>query len=155
MAAVALVTGGNRGIGLAIALRLREVGYEVVVGSRSGTAPDGLNAVELDVSSPTSIVACFDRIEADFGPVDVVIANAGITRDTGAFRFQQAACMLLPRQNTQMDRVDQELPTTRSLRLEGDDEQQRYARFRQQQRGVPRTRRLHKCPRIEIRLAQL
>jgi 3-oxoacyl-[acyl-carrier protein] reductase len=87
MAAVALVTGGNRGIGLAIALRLREVGYEVVVGSRSGTAPDGLHAVELDVSSPASIVACFDRIEVEFGPVDVVIANAGITRDTLLMRM--------------------------------------------------------------------
>ena len=87
MAAVALVTGGNRGIGLAIALRLREVGYEVVVGSRSGTAPDGLHAVELDVSSPESILSCFDRIEADFGPVDVVIANAGITRDTLLMRM--------------------------------------------------------------------
>lgn len=87
MAAVALVTGGNRGIGLAIARRLREAGYEVVVGTRSGIAPDGLNAVELDVSSPESIIACFDRIEAEFGPVDVVIANAGITRDTLLMRM--------------------------------------------------------------------
>ena len=87
MSAVALVTGGNRGIGLAIALRLRGAGYTVVVGSRSGTAPDGLTAIELDVSDPTSIIAAFDRIEADHGPVAVVVANAGITRDTLLMRM--------------------------------------------------------------------
>ena len=87
MAGVALVTGGNRGIGLAIALRLREVGYSVVVGSRSGVAPEGLAAVELDVSDPASILAAFDRIEAELGPIEVVVANAGITRDTLLMRM--------------------------------------------------------------------
>jgi 3-oxoacyl-[acyl-carrier protein] reductase len=81
MTTIALVTGGNRGIGLAIALRLRESGYTVVVGTRSGTAPEGLDAVTLDVSSPTSISAAFDDVEARFGPVGVLVANAGITRD--------------------------------------------------------------------------
>ena len=78
---VALVTGGNRGIGLAIALRLREAGHQVVVGSRSGTAPADLEAVSLDVSSPESIEAAFDAVEERHGPVDVLVANAGITRD--------------------------------------------------------------------------
>ena len=87
MAGVALVTGGNRGIGLAIALRLREAGYSVVVGSRSGAAPEGLAAVELDVSDPASILAAFDRIETEFGPIEVVVANAGITRDTLLIRM--------------------------------------------------------------------
>ena len=87
MSSVALVTGGNRGIGLAIALRLRESGYTVVVGSRAGTAPEGLAAVELDVSDPASIIAAFDRIEADHGPVAIVVANAGITRDTLLMRM--------------------------------------------------------------------
>ncbi|NQW71289.1 MAG: 3-oxoacyl-ACP reductase FabG [Actinobacteria bacterium] len=87
MAGVALVTGGNRGIGLAIALRLREAGYSVVVGSRSGAAPEGLAAVELDVSDPASILAGFDRIEIEFGPIEVVVANAGITRDTLLMRM--------------------------------------------------------------------
>lgn len=87
MAGVALVTGGNRGIGLAIALRLREAGYSVVVGSRSGAAPEGLAAVELDVSDPGSILAAFDRIETEFGPIEVVVANAGITRDTLLMRM--------------------------------------------------------------------
>ena len=78
---VALVTGGNRGIGLAIAERLRSAGHQVVVGTRSGTAPDGLDAVAMDVSSPASIDAAFDAVEERFGTVDILIANAGITRD--------------------------------------------------------------------------
>ena len=78
---VALVTGGNRGIGLACAQALSEAGWHVVVGSRSGTAPDGLAAVQLDVAVPDSINECFNAIEAEHGPVEVLVANAGITRD--------------------------------------------------------------------------
>lgn len=84
---IALVTGGNRGIGLATALRLREDGLTVVVGSRSGTAPDGLAAVRLDVSDPASIEAAYTEIEASHGPVSVLVANAGITRDTLLMRM--------------------------------------------------------------------
>ena len=87
MSAVALVTGGNRGIGLATALRLRESGCTAIVGSRSGEAPEGLDAVRLDVSSPESINAAFDEIEERFGAVTVLIANAGITRDTLLMRM--------------------------------------------------------------------
>jgi 3-oxoacyl-[acyl-carrier protein] reductase len=85
--AVALVTGGNRGIGLAIAQRLRDDGYTVVVGSRSGEAPDGLAAVAMDVSSPASIEAGFAEVEEAYGPVAVLVANAGITRDTLLMRM--------------------------------------------------------------------
>lgn len=85
--AVALVTGGNRGIGLAIAQRLRDDGYTVVVGSRSGEAPDGLSAVAMDVSSPASIEAGFAAVEEEHGPVAVLVANAGITRDTLLMRM--------------------------------------------------------------------
>ena len=81
MAPVALVTGGNRGIGLASALALRAAGFMVVAGTRSGEAPEGLAAVPLDVRSAESVEAAFDRIEADYGNVDVLVANAGITRD--------------------------------------------------------------------------
>jgi 3-oxoacyl-[acyl-carrier protein] reductase len=84
---VALVTGGNRGIGLAIAQQLREAGHAVVVGSRSGTAPDGLDAVTLDVSSPASIESAYTAVEERFGIVDVLVANAGITRDTLLMRM--------------------------------------------------------------------
>lgn len=87
MSAVALVTGGNRGIGLATALRLREDGFTVVVGSRSGEAPEGLDAVRLDVSVPESIEAAYAEIEERFGPVSVLVANAGITRDTLLMRM--------------------------------------------------------------------
>ncbi len=78
---IALVTGGNRGIGLAIALRLRAAGHEVVVACRSGQAPEGLAAVAMDVADPASIDAAFTKVEADFGSVSIIVANAGITRD--------------------------------------------------------------------------
>ena len=85
---VALVTGGNRGIGLAIAQALREAGHDVVVGSRSGAAPDDLAAVALDVTSTESVDAAISTIEAQYGPVDVLVANAGITRDTLLLRLE-------------------------------------------------------------------
>jgi len=84
---VALVTGGNRGIGLACAKRLRDSGLTVVVGCRSGAAPDGLDAVAMDVSDSASIDAAFDAIEEKHGPVTVVVANAGITRDNLLMRM--------------------------------------------------------------------
>ena len=78
---VALVTGGNRGIGLATARALRNSGHVVVAGTRSGEAPDGLSAVSIDVTSTESVDAGFDQVEAEYGAVDVLVANAGITRD--------------------------------------------------------------------------
>ena len=87
MSGIALVTGGNRGIGLAIARRLAADGFEVVVGTRTGVAPEGLAAVQLDVSDPASIVRAFDEVEAAYGPVRVLVANAGITRDTLLMRM--------------------------------------------------------------------
>lgn len=87
MGGCALVTGGNRGIGLAVAQRLREDGWTVVVGSRSGDAPDGLEAVTLDVADPESIEAAFADIEARHGAVALLVANAGITRDTLLMRM--------------------------------------------------------------------
>ena len=78
---VALVTGANRGIGLAIARAMRDAGHEVVVGTRSGDAPDGLASVRMDVTSTESVDAAVDSIEATYGPVSILVANAGITRD--------------------------------------------------------------------------
>ncbi|WP_168581548.1 3-oxoacyl-ACP reductase FabG [Gephyromycinifex aptenodytis] len=77
-----LVTGGNRGIGLATALALREAGHQVVVGSRSGDAPEDLAAVRLDVTDTDSVDAGFSAAEKIVGgPIGVLVANAGITRD--------------------------------------------------------------------------
>ena len=87
---ITLVTGGNRGIGLAIARGLREAGHDVIVGSRSGDAPEGLAAVALDVTSTESVDAAVDRVEAEHGPVGVLVANAGITRDTLLVRLDDA-----------------------------------------------------------------
>lgn len=79
---LALVTGANRGIGLAIATALRDSGIRVITGTRSGEAPDGLDAVKMDVTSTESVESAFTEIEAQWGPIDIVVANAGITRDT-------------------------------------------------------------------------
>jgi 3-oxoacyl-[acyl-carrier protein] reductase len=76
-----LVTGGNRGIGLAIARELAAAGDAVAVTYRSGEPPEGLFAVRCDVTSMEDVDAAFSKIEAEQGPVEVVVANAGITND--------------------------------------------------------------------------
>jgi 3-oxoacyl-[acyl-carrier protein] reductase len=81
MSRVVLVTGGNRGIGLAIARKFESLGDIVVVTSRSGDPIDGLNVVQCDVTSTESVEAAFTSIEEKFGSVEVAIANAGITKD--------------------------------------------------------------------------
>ena len=82
-----LVTGGNRGIGLAIARRLSDDGHHVTVASRSGAAPEGLAAVACDVTDQASIDAAFASVEQAQGPVEVLVANAGITADTLLLRM--------------------------------------------------------------------
>ena len=77
-----LVTGGNRGIGLAIARRFAADGDSVTVTSRSGDPVDGLAVVRCDVRDAASVDAAFATTEADQGPVEVLVANAGVTRDT-------------------------------------------------------------------------
>jgi 3-oxoacyl-[acyl-carrier protein] reductase len=81
MGRIVLVTGGNRGIGLAIARAFVDLGDTVVVTSRSGTAISGLNVVKCDVTDTESVEAAFTEIEANYGTVEVAVANAGITRD--------------------------------------------------------------------------
>jgi len=76
-----LVTGGNRGIGLAIARRLAAGGDQVTVTSRSGDAVAGLATVACDVRDADAVDQAFATVEADQGPVEVLVANAGITRD--------------------------------------------------------------------------
>jgi 3-oxoacyl-[acyl-carrier protein] reductase len=76
-----LVTGGNRGIGLAIARRLAAGGDSVTVTSRSGDPVEGLEVVRCDVREPASVDEAFTAVEARQGPVEVLVANAGVTRD--------------------------------------------------------------------------
>jgi 3-oxoacyl-[acyl-carrier protein] reductase len=78
---VVLVTGGSKGIGRGIAARLRSYGHRVAATYRSGDVPDGVLGVECDVTDPGQVEAAFREVEAALGPVEVVIANAGITRD--------------------------------------------------------------------------
>jgi 3-oxoacyl-[acyl-carrier protein] reductase len=76
-----LVTGGNRGIGLAIARRLAADGDSVTVTSRSGDPVEGLATVQCDVTSTESVDGAFKATEEAQGPVEVLVANAGITAD--------------------------------------------------------------------------
>ena len=87
MSRVAVVTGGNRGIGLACSRALAAAGHTVVVACRSGEAPDGLEAVACDVSDTASVDAAFDEVESRHGPIGIVVANAGITADTLLMRM--------------------------------------------------------------------
>ena len=84
---VALVTGGNRGIGLAIAESLKADGFTTVVTYRSGSAPAGFEGVIMDVSDSQSVADAFKEIEDRFGAIEVLVANAGITRDGLAMRM--------------------------------------------------------------------
>ena len=73
-----LVTGGNRGIGLAIARSFQAAGDRVVITHRSGSAPEGLNGVIMDVTDRASVESAFTSIEAEYGTVDVLIALSGM-----------------------------------------------------------------------------
>ncbi|QNE42770.1 SDR family oxidoreductase [Frigoribacterium sp. NBH87] len=76
-----LVTGGNRGIGRAIAEEFVAQGHRVAVTARSGQGPEGTMTVVADVTDSASVDAAFTAVEAELGPVEVVVANAGITKD--------------------------------------------------------------------------
>ncbi len=89
MSQIALVTGGNRGIGLAIATALQASGMDVVVTFRSGDAPAGFKAVKMDVTSETSVDQAFTSIEEQWGIPEVIVANAGITKDTLVMRMSE------------------------------------------------------------------
>ena len=87
---LALVTGGNRGIGLAIAHSLKAHGHDVVVTYRSGQAPSGFKAVAMDVTSTESVDKAFEIIEEQWGIPEIIVANAGITKDTLVLRMSEA-----------------------------------------------------------------
>lgn len=82
-----LVTGGNRGIGRAIAEAFVAQGDKVAVTTRSGGAPDGALDVRCDMTDQASIDEAFATVEAAHGPVEILVANAGITKDTLVLRM--------------------------------------------------------------------
>jgi 3-oxoacyl-[acyl-carrier protein] reductase len=83
-----LVTGGNRGIGLAIARAFQAAGDTVVITHRSGEPPEGLQGVTCEVTDTASVDQAFTSAEEIFGgPVEVLVANAGVTRDTLLMRM--------------------------------------------------------------------
>jgi 3-oxoacyl-[acyl-carrier protein] reductase len=84
-----LVTGGNRGIGLAIAQAFAKQGDRVAVTHRGSGAPEGLFGVECDITDNAAVDAAFTAVEAELGPVEVLVANAGITADTLVLRMSE------------------------------------------------------------------
>ena len=87
---VALVTGGNRGIGLAIANKFNDDGYQVVVTHRSGNSPAGFEGIVMDVTDSESVNSGIASIEKKYGRIDVLVANAGITKDGLVMRMSDA-----------------------------------------------------------------
>lgn len=87
---VALVTGGNRGIGLAVAQRLADNGHRVAVTYRSAPPDDDrLLAVQCDVTDETAVDAAFSQVEDQLGPVEILVSNAGITKDGLVLRMSE------------------------------------------------------------------
>ncbi|BDZ50588.1 beta-ketoacyl-ACP reductase [Frondihabitans sucicola] len=84
-----LVTGGNRGIGFAIASQFVADGHRVAVTARSGEGPEGTLTVRAEMTDAASIDAAFTQVEQELGPVEVVVANAGITKDTLLMRMSE------------------------------------------------------------------
>ena len=87
MSRVVLVTGGNRGIGKSIAETFIAAGYKVAVTVRSGDGPTGALSVRADVRDAQSLDAAFSEVEQKLGPIEVLVANAGITKDTLLMRM--------------------------------------------------------------------
>jgi NAD(P)-dependent dehydrogenase (short-subunit alcohol dehydrogenase family) len=88
---VAVVTGGNRGIGRAVAALLASQGYRVAVFSRSGEAPEGTLGLKCDVTSTDSVDQAYTAAEEQLGPVTVLVSNAGITSDSLLLTMKEEA----------------------------------------------------------------
>ena len=94
MSRLALVTGGTRGIGEAISVNLKENGYNVVANYGGNTAAaeefserTGIPSFKFDVSDFSAVKDAVEQIESDYGDIDVLVNNAGITRDTTMHRM--------------------------------------------------------------------
>ncbi len=90
MSRVVLITGGSRGIGLACAQRFAALGDRVAVTYNSSAPPEGFFGVSCDVTSGESVDAAFKAVESEFGPVEVLVSNAGITKDGLLLRMSEA-----------------------------------------------------------------
>ncbi len=90
MASLALVIGGNRGIGLAIAHALQASEHEVVVTYRTGPAPVSFKSAVMDVTSTESVEKAFTGIETQWGIPEIIVINAGITKDGLVLRMSDA-----------------------------------------------------------------
>lgn len=86
---VVLVTGGNRGIGLAIARRFAAQGDRVAVTYHSSPPPDDVFSVRCDVTNAADVDRAFGEVEAHFGPVEILVSNAGVTRDGLLLRMSE------------------------------------------------------------------
>lgn len=84
-----LITGGNRGIGYSLAEEFIAQGHRVAVTARSGQGPEGSLMVLADVTDAESIDRAFTEVEATLGPVEVLVANAGVTKDTLLLRMSE------------------------------------------------------------------
>ena len=84
---VVLVTGGSKGIGHGIAAQFAHAGHRVAATYRSGEVPQGVLAVQCDVTDPEEVEAAFAQVESALGNIEVLVANAGITRDTLLMRM--------------------------------------------------------------------
>jgi 3-oxoacyl-[acyl-carrier protein] reductase len=90
MSRVVLVTGGSRGIGLATARRFADLGDQVAVTYNSSPPPEGFFGVKCDVTSTADVDAAFSAVEEKFGPVEILVSNAGITRDMLILRMAES-----------------------------------------------------------------
>ena len=84
---VVLVTGGSKGIGRTIAEKFRDAGYRVAATYRSGDVPEGVLGVVCDITDQAQVDLAFDTVEKELGPVEILIANAGVTKDTLLMRM--------------------------------------------------------------------
>ena len=89
MSRVVLVTGGSRGIGLACAKRFAELGDKVAVTYNSSPPPPEFFGVKCDVTNANDVDAAFTAVEEHFGPVEILVSNAGITKDTLLLRMSE------------------------------------------------------------------
>ena len=85
-----LVTGGSKGIGRTIAEHFAAQGYQVAATYRSGGVPEGVLGVQCDITDAAQVDAAFATVEKELGPVEILIANAGITKDTLLMRMSDA-----------------------------------------------------------------